>query len=120
MQARLAEADLIVAALGYRPHGVPFASESGGELLLASGARYAGLQVDRACRLIDASNRPISGAFGIGLASGFVPRGPKLGGEASFRGQTNGLWLYQHDLGRLLLQQLTAPDDDGCASATAA
>jgi hypothetical protein len=29
-----------------------------------------------------------------------------LGGEPSFRGQANGLWLYQHGIGEIILNQL--------------
>ena len=51
------------------------------------------------------SGRPIPGAFGIGLAAGFVPWG-RLGGEASFRGQANGLWLWQNDVGQMIVDQV--------------
>ena len=48
------------------------------------------------------------GLFGIGLGAGFVPRG-RLGGEASFRGQANGLWLWQHDVGSLIIDAVMQP-----------
>ena len=43
--------------------------------------------------------------YGIGLAAGFVPWG-RLGGEASFRGQANGLWLWQNDVGQMIVDQV--------------
>jgi hypothetical protein len=43
--------------------------------------------------------------FGIGLASGHVPDGG-LGGEASFSGKANGLWLWQNDIGQMIVDQL--------------
>jgi hypothetical protein len=46
--------------------------------------------------------------FGIGLAAGFVPSG-RLGGEITFRGQANGLWLWQHDVGSLIISALAPP-----------
>ncbi|RZM10963.1 MAG: aminotransferase DegT, partial [Sphingomonas sp.] len=46
-------------------------------------------------------------AYGIGLAAGFVPWG-RLGGEASFSGQANGLWLWQNDVGMMIVDQLLA------------
>ena len=79
--------------------------------------------VDGLCRVLDASEQPIPGLFGIGLAAGFVPRG-KLGGEASFRGQANGLWLWQHDVGSLIVNAVLSAIDpaplllDAAASAT--
>jgi hypothetical protein len=51
---------------------------------------------------MDSHGNPISGLFGIGLAAGFVPRG-KLGGEPSFVGQANGLWLWQNDIGSIIV-----------------
>ena len=59
--------------------------------------------VDKLCRVLDADWRPVPGLYGIGLAAGFVPSGP-LGGEVSFRGQANGLWLWQHDVGSLIVK----------------
>jgi hypothetical protein len=45
------------------------------------------------------------------LAAGFVPHG-KLGGEASFRGQANGLWLWQSDVGGLIVDAILSPSPD--------
>jgi hypothetical protein len=36
-----------------------------------------------------------------------VPWG-RLGGEASFSGQANGLWLWQNDVGTMIVDQLLA------------
>jgi hypothetical protein len=38
-------------------------------------------------------------------AAGFVPEG-RLGGEASFKGKANGLWLWQNDVGQMIVDQL--------------
>jgi hypothetical protein len=61
--------------------------------------------VDTACRILDAGGSPLKNVYGIGLAAGFVPRGP-LGGEASFRGQANGLWLWQHGVGGMIADSI--------------
>ena len=60
------------------------------------------------CRVMDASGNPLPNLFAIGLAAGFVPHG-KLGGEASFRGQANGLWLWQNDVGALIADAVLSP-----------
>ena len=39
--------------------------------------------------------------FGIGLGSGFKPN-LAMGGEPSFSGQLNSLWLYQNDIGAVV------------------
>ncbi len=107
--AILREADLVIAALGYRPHALPVADGAGRPIALAADAGAA--MVDRHCRVLDAAGAPLPGLYGIGLAAGFVPWG-RLGGEASFAGQANGLWLWQNDVGRMIVDQLL----DGGAS----
>jgi len=105
----LAEADLIVPAFGYRPRAVPMFAENGQPIRLR-GCESKGALVDDDCRVVELSangERPLSNVFGIGLASGFIPSGD-LGGEPSFRGQTNGFWLYQNDVGQIVLSRLLA------------
>lgn len=99
----IAEADLVIGALGYRPRAVPLLGVDGAPLALAHHAGRP--MVDRHCRILDAQDRPVPGAYGIGLSAGFVPWG-RLGGEASFRGQANGLWLWQNDVGQMIVDQL--------------
>lgn len=104
----LDNADLIVPAFGYRPRGILFYDTSGD--LIPLRADDGGALVDRQCRIIRATKsgpQPLANAYGIGLASGFVPSG-KLGGEPSFQGQTNGFWLYQNGVGEIILNQLVA------------
>jgi hypothetical protein len=60
---------------------------------------------------LDAGGNPLPHLFAIGLAAGFVPHG-KLGGEASFRGQANGLWLWQSDVGGLIVDAVLSPSSD--------
>ena len=103
----LERATVIVAAIGYRPRALALQDTAGLPVALhaelAPGARL----VDRDCRILDASGAPIERAFAIGLAAGFVPDGA-LGGEPSFRGQANGLWLWQNDVGLLIVSAVLA------------
>jgi len=96
-------ADLVIAALGYRPRALSLLEIDGTPVSLAAHAGRP--MVDRHCRILDAHDRPIPGAFGIGLAAGFVPWG-RMGGEASFRGQANGLWQWQNDVGQMIVDQV--------------
>lgn len=102
-RAHLADADLVIAALGYRPRALPVSDASGAPIALS--AHDDAPMVDRHCRICDANGDPIAGLFGIGLAAGFVPWGA-LGGEASFRGQANGLWQWQNDVGLMIVNQV--------------
>jgi hypothetical protein len=97
------EADLVLPAFGYRPRFVPVI-DAGGERVELRGQGRDPL-VDEYCRVLDTSGKPVRGLSAIGLGTGFRPTGD-LGGEQSFTGQTNGLWLYQNGIGRRVLDQI--------------
>ena len=110
----LRDADLVVAAMGYRPYALAVRQADGSPLALAADAGRP--LVDPHCRVLDAAGAVVPGLYGIGLAAGFVPWGA-LGGEASFRGQANGLWLWQNDVGAMIVDQVLAAADLHEASA---
>ncbi|WP_227698634.1 hypothetical protein [Sphingomonas hengshuiensis] len=103
--AILDAADIVIGALGYRPHALPLFGVDGEVIALAAHAPGRPRLVDQQCRVIDAAGQPLPGAYGIGLAAGFVPEG-RLGGERSFKGKANGLWLWQNDVGQCIVEQL--------------
>lgn len=96
-------ANVIIAATGFLPLTIPLFNCDGSFVKLA--ANYKHPLVNKLGQLIDNRGQVIPNAYGIGLASGFVPYG-LMGGEASFTGQTNGLWLYQNDVGAMIVDQL--------------
>ena len=104
------KSDLIVPAFGYRPRAIDMFDQDGGAIEFNS--KNGGPLVDDQCRVLQAASRinkeprPIENLFAMGLASGYIPSG-KLGGEPSFRGQTNGFWLYQNGVGEIVLNQVT-------------
>jgi hypothetical protein len=93
----LDDADLIIPALGYRLRTVPVIDPYGRRIPLA----HNGPSVAADSRLLAADGESIPHVFGIGLGSGFVPWG-ELAGEASFTGQQNSFWLFQHGLGEMI------------------
>jgi dTDP-4-amino-4,6-dideoxygalactose transaminase len=105
IRAELAQADVVIGALGYRPRALPLYDSRGTRIVLAADSGSRPRLVDQQCRVIDAQGRVVPGVYGIGLASGHVPDG-KLGGEASFSGKANGLWLWQNDIGQMIVDQL--------------
>ena len=90
------DADLIVTAFGYAPRTIPIYDATGRRLALR--ADDGGPAVDDDARIILQNGRVLPNVFAIGLGSGYRPHGP-MGGEPSFRGQANSLWLYQNDIG---------------------
>ncbi|HEY6162799.1 MAG TPA: hypothetical protein VI112_16330 [Bacteroidia bacterium] len=102
------KAGLIVPAFGYKPRVLPVFDEQEHPIPLL--AQYGVKLVDGNCRVLHFSGEPVKGLFAAGLASGFVPHG-KMGGEASFRGQTNSLWGYQNCVGELILEQVLVTEE---------
>lgn len=100
--AKIDSADLVIAALGYRPNAVPLLNERQEPIRLLADTGPQQPMVDDYCRVMDSAGAPLPRLFGIGLAAGFVPSG-KLGGERSFTGQANGLWLWQNDVGAMIV-----------------
>ena len=104
----LEAADIVVAALGYRPRAILVTDPDGREVGLKAATGFRQPLVDDRCRVLAADGSSINGLFGIGLAAGFVPSG-SLGGEPSFRGQANGLWLWQSDVGLRIVEAVRSP-----------
>ncbi len=101
----LDEADLIVAAFGYRPRALPVFGKNGERIKLRCELGASQPLVNSSSAVLDLSGAPIEGLFGIGLGTG-RPWTPDLGGELSFNGQINSLWMWQHNLGEQLVDGL--------------
>jgi hypothetical protein len=94
------DVDLVVLAIGFSANTVPYFRGTERVPLLAERGDRARL-VDQESRVLDAEGHALPNAWGIGMGSGYVPRG-----EPSFRGQTNGLWLYQNDTGAVIVDAI--------------
>ncbi|SHN12147.1 hypothetical protein SAMN05192549_104448 [Duganella sacchari] len=99
----LQEADLIVAALGYRPRALPLFSADGQPFALHSDKQGAAM-VDGRSRVLDAAAQPIAGVYGLGLSSGYPMAGTY--GEPSFQGESNGLSLWHGEIGAAIVSQV--------------
>lgn len=105
VRAQIENADLVIAATGYRPRAFPLFDAGGAPIALACDGAAAGQLVDRHCRVLAADGSVVEGVFALGLGAGFVPWGA-LGGEPSFRGSANGLWLWQNNVGQMIVDQV--------------
>ena len=97
----LAQAHLIVPAFGYRARTLPLHDPAGERLPLRADA--GGTLVGADARVVLASGPPLQRILGLGFAAGWQPPG-----EASFHGQTNGVWLYHNVYGERVLDSLGA------------
>jgi len=57
--------------------------------------------------VLDAAGAPLPNVYAIGFVTGYRLTGG-LGGEPSYRGQNNGLWLYQNGVGEIIVNHLLA------------
>jgi hypothetical protein len=104
IRALLDEADLVIPAFGYEPNVMPIHDADGNPIHLMcrqEGARM----VDTDCRVLDVAGQPLPNVYAIGFVTGYKLTGP-LGGEPSYKGQNNGLWLYQNGVGEIIVKHL--------------
>ncbi|MGI4757709.1 MAG: hypothetical protein ACRYGF_12770 [Janthinobacterium lividum] len=102
---RIDKADLVVAAFGYRPNALRLLDQTGRPVPLLAHTGPSASLVDDRCRVLKADGTPLPGVYGIGLAAGYRPSG-RFGGEPSFCGQVNGLWLWQNGIGSIIAKAL--------------
>jgi hypothetical protein len=109
--AALEQADIIIAATGYRPRDRPLLDRQGRRIELRSDTRGMAM-VDEQSRVMDAFGRTVPGVFRLGLSAGFPLAGTH--GEVSFHGVANGLSLWNADIGDAIVRAVL---DDGGAGA---
>lgn len=102
-QQMLADADLIIAALGYIPRMMDVRDEQNAPILLHTPRSGDWAMVDQQCTVRTAQGEPLPGLTAMGLAIG-PAASREMGGEAGFRGQVNSLWLWQNRLGLRVAQ----------------
>jgi len=66
--------------------------------------RGVGPLVDGRSRVLNAAGDPIAGVFALGLSAGYPLAG--IHGESNFRGQANGMALWQGEVGEDLVAQI--------------
>jgi hypothetical protein len=96
---------LVVFASGYTMPEVPIVNARGTPVSLQG--HYTDRYVDQQSRLLDATGAPLPGLYAVGLATGFSPA-EMLGGESSYNGKENSVWLCQHMLGETLFDVLAS------------
>ena len=98
------EADLVIPAFGYEPNVMPI-YDAGGNPINLMCQREGGRMVDTECRVLDDAGQPLPNVYAIGFVTGYKLTG-ELGGEPSYKGQNNGLWLYQNGVGEIIVNHL--------------
>ncbi len=96
-------ANLIIPCFGYQANLVPIYDNNGH--LIPIRQELDGLYGDDKGRVYTKDNYLIPNIYSYGLGSG-LKRSEKIGGELSFQGRLDGVWLYQNDIGRIILEQM--------------
>ncbi|HYG97016.1 MAG TPA: hypothetical protein VD741_07890 [Solirubrobacterales bacterium] len=110
--AALERADLVVSATGYDAR-LPELLTAGGEPLHLL-RREVGLAVSAEAEVLDADGRPIPELLAYGLGAGLAPS-VTVGGEPSASTRADGVWLYHHDVGGVVLDRILQRDAEGLA-----
>ena len=90
----LDRAPAIITCLGYQAN-LPRLVESNGEPIGLDNTP-TGLRVDSRGQALRTCGRPLPDFYAIGLGSKLLRRSETIGGEPSFTGQADGVWLYQN------------------------
>ncbi len=110
----LADATVVIPAFGYLPRTIPIFDSRMMPLVIR--AEMGERLVDGQGRVMLLDGTALPNVFALGLATGLRP-GSDLGGEPSFDGQVNGVWLYQHGFGDIILQSILGLiDEANCAN----
>lgn len=100
----LHEAPAVIACMGYQAHLPPVVNDKGMDIPLCNWPR--GVEVDETGRIMTVFQGPMQGLYAIGLGSTLLRRSDAIGGELSFQGVADGVWLYHNHGGGVILRAL--------------
>lgn len=100
----LKEAPAVIACMGYQANLPPVVDDQNADISLCNFPR--GIEVDETGRIKTTCQGPMQGLFAIGIGSTLLRRSEAIGGEASFRGSADGVWLYHNHGGGVILNAL--------------
>lgn len=104
VREHLAEAAAVIACLGYQANLPPVLDYLDREIALQNEAR--GLEIDDGGRALTVDGQPVPGLFVYGIGSRLLKRSAAIGGEPSFNGSADGVWLYHNHGGGVILDAL--------------
>jgi hypothetical protein len=100
----LERAPAVITCLGYQANLPPLVDHWNREIALQNTPR--GLEIDDDGRALLADGEPLAGLFVYGIGSRLLKRSDAIGGELSFQGSADGVWIYQNHGGGVILNAL--------------
>lgn len=104
VRRHLKQASAVIACLGYQANLPPVIDHWKREIALQNTPR--GLEIDNDGRALLADGQPLDGLFVYGIGSRLLKRSEAIGGERSFQGSADGVWIYQNHGGAVILNAL--------------
>lgn len=101
----LREAPAVISAMGYQANLPPVIDGNGADISLCNWPR--GVEVDGSGCVKTVYQGSLPGFYAIGIGSTLLRRSDAIGGEPSFRGVADGVWLYHNHGGGVVLNALT-------------
>ncbi len=106
----LRDAPAVISAMGYQANLPPVIDAAGADVALCNWPR--GVEVDGHGRVKTVYQGSLRGFYAIGIGSTLLRRSEAIGGETSFRGVADGVWLYHNHGGGVILNALDGPSSD--------
>lgn len=103
-EALLDRAAAVITCLGYQAN-LPRVFDPW-EQEIALRNQYGGLEVDDNGCALTVDDQPVSGLYVYGIGTRLLKRSDAIGGEPSFRGSADGVWLYHNHGGSVILDAL--------------
>lgn len=103
IQKHLDSSQKIVTCFGYEPNLPVFRDKSGVEFNLKM--RSLGVFVDSSGGIYMENQELLQNFYAFGIGSG-LSISKEIGGERSFQGRVDGVWLYQNDIGDKILESI--------------
>ena len=100
----LEEAPATIACLGYQANLPSLVDHWNRAIPLQNTPR--GLEIDEDGRALLADGQALPGFFVYGIGSRLLTRSNAIGGELSFQGSADGVWIYQNHGGSVILNAL--------------
>ncbi|MGI9451772.1 MAG: hypothetical protein ACR2QH_14210 [Geminicoccaceae bacterium] len=100
----LNQAPAVIACMGYQANLPPIVNSKNIDIPLCNWPR--GVEVDENGQVMTVFQGPMEGMFVIGIGSTLLRRSDAIGGEPSFRGSADGVWLYHNHGGGVILNAL--------------
>ncbi len=104
----LNDAPAVIACMGYQANLPPIVNSKNIDIPVCNWPR--GVEVDEAGRIMTVFQGPMQGMFAIGIGSTLLRRSDAIGGEPSFRGSADGVWLYHNHGGSVVLSALNSQE----------